>query len=287
MAAVIAVANQKGGVGKTVYTINLAAAFALMLAREDPDHPGRVLVIDMDPQGHASATLAGGIWEDAGSRLDAAAQLTLSDFLTDAVQADPVDSVLTSHLPSKAAANLDFIPTRKGKMRGALHFLEAEHYGGDSHLREILALLDQRYRFIFIDTPPSLNALTLNALVAADHVIVPVRLDGFAWDGFNDVLATLDLVRQNSNPELGLLGIQPSQCNFRKAGEKELYETLAAEYKQLVLPPCSYRADYDYAKEEGMDIFSFLPGRQGSSTGKAAAAREFAEIANRVRKTIW
>ncbi len=287
MSIVVAVTNQKGGVGKTVYTINLAAAFALMLAQEKTQLPGRVLLIDMDPQANANATLAGGIWQDATQRVDVAAPFTLGDLLMDAISADPRSGVLTSALPLHGRGNLDFIPTQKGKMKAALHYLDAERYNGDLHLREILELLASRYRFIFIDTPPSLNSLTLNALVAASHVIVPVKLDGFAWDGFNDVLATIELVRRNRNPQLNLLAIQPSQCNFRKAGEAELYESLRRQYGRNVLPPFSYRADYDYAKEEGMDIFSYKPARDRTRlAGKAEAAREFAQIAQAVRQLI-
>lgn len=288
MAAVVAVANQKGGVGKTVYTVNMAAAFALMLSQENPENPERVLVLDMDPQANANATLSGGIWTDANKRIGADARLTLGDYLMNSATTDPVKSVLTSGLPISGKGNLDFFPTQKGKMKAAMHYLDAEIYDGDSHLKEILDLIIGRYRFVFIDTPPSLNTLTLNALVSAKHMIVPVKMDGFAWDGFNDVMATVELVKKNSNPELTLLGIQPSQCNFRKAGEEELYNTLKADYADIVLPPFSFRADYDYAKEEGMDIFSYRPGREkGKMAGKAEAAREFAAIAQQVRKVIW
>lgn len=288
MTKIIVVANQKGGVGKTVYTVNLAAAFALMLSQENASRPGRVLVLDVDPQANANATLAGGIWRDAGQRADAGARVTLDGLLMDSLAVDPLQGVLTSAIPVNGRSNLDFIPTHKGRMNAALHYLEADRYSGDLHLREILDLVRRRYRFIFIDTPPALNALTLNALVSADHVIVPVKLDGFAWDGFNDVARTIDQVRANRTPTLSVLGIQPSMCNFRKAGEVELYESLQGEYGNLVLPPFSYRADYDYAKEEGLDIFSYKPGRDKNRlAGQADAAREFARIAQTVRKVIW
>jgi chromosome partitioning protein len=174
---VISIANQKGGVGKSTFAVNLSAALAMILSHENRQNPGRVLLADMDPQTHAAATVAGGVFSKPSQRGDWKAATTLGELLMDETNIPVPNTVLTSQIPLRARKNLDYFPSSKARMKTASRLLISEA-DGDYRLSYLLNALEHMYTFVVVDTPPSLDVMTVNSLVAADYVIVPVQLKG-------------------------------------------------------------------------------------------------------------
>lgn len=185
MGRIIAVANQKGGVGKTTTAINLAASLALA--------ERRVLLIDVDPQ----ANLTSGV----GMRDKTEPERSIYSALT---SADLEADLATLILPT-AVDRLDIIPADRN-LTGA----EIEMVGllaREQRLRRLLRPIADRFDYIFIDCPPSLGLLTLNALVAADSVLIPLHCEYFALEGLADLVATMRRVRAALNPALDIEGV--------------------------------------------------------------------------------
>jgi chromosome partitioning protein len=284
---IICISNQKGGVGKSTYCVNLASAFALMLSHERPAAPGKVLLVDMDPQTHAASTLAGGVFCPPDEREDREAVTTLGSLLLDESPLPVTAALRTSRIPLRARGNLDYFPARKAKMKlaGRILGMEAD---GDYRLRYLLEAVARLYEYAVIDTPPSLDVMTVASLVAAEYVVVPVQLKGFSLDGLSDLLTTVRQLQRSKNSRLRVIGLQPTMCDFRRVEETELYESLQSLYGELLLPPTANKADVEYAINEGLDIFSYRPPRTSSTdlAGANPAAQEFARAAEEVRLRI-
>lgn len=282
---IISVANQKGGVGKTTLSINFAVAFALMLAHEanQKQKLGRVLVVDMDPQVHASATFAGGVFDRTMPSSDTP---TLGELLMDMTD-EPVMSVIRkSRLPLSGRSNLDYIPTRKSSMKQAEMFLRTE-VDGSYQLLELLNTLADVYEYVFIDTPPNLGSMTAAALYAAHHVLIPTQLEAFSLDGVFDVFDTIDKISKRTNPKLKITGIQPTMCNFIRKEQKDIYENIKDQFGELLLPPISSRAEVTEANTDGLDIFSYRPARKSQELASSSiATQEFAKAANEFRRRV-
>jgi chromosome partitioning protein len=218
-AKVIAVANQKGGVAKTTTAINLATSLAM---REK-----RVLVVDLDPQANLTsgvgkkgqATDAGTIYDaltgDIGDASDARAFVLATD--VERLSIVPADRQLTG-------AEIELVTVLAREQR----------------LRRLLDRLRPDFDFIFIDTPPSLGLLTLNALVAADSVIVPLNCEYFALEGIADLLATIERVRAALNPALTIEGVlltmYDDRTNLGQQVSGNIREFFGPQVYQTVIP---------------------------------------------------
>ena len=185
MSRILSIANQKGGVGKTTTTINLATALAL--------GEQRILAVDMDPQGN----LTSGV----GLKGHAAPAGTIYQALT---SPDPIADPLAFTLETRVK-NLWLIPADRNLTGAEVELVSLPNR--ERRLRELLTPLRDRFDFILIDTPPSLGLLTLNALVAADAVVIPLNCEYFALEGLADLVATLRRVRVALNPTLDIAGV--------------------------------------------------------------------------------
>jgi chromosome partitioning protein len=185
MGRIVAVANQKGGVGKTTTTINLAAALALA--------GQRVLLVDVDPQGNLTSGL--------GQKGQAAAGGTIYDALTTTEPA--IDARLFT--VATGIERMLLIPADRNLTGAEIELVPLPRR--EERLRVLLQPLRDQFEYIFIDCPPSLGLLTLNALVAADAVLIPLHCEYFALEGLADLVGTMRRVRAALNPELDIEGV--------------------------------------------------------------------------------
>ncbi len=208
---VLVMANQKGGVGKTTTAINLATALAAV--------GERVLIIDIDPQGNASTGLGIARTERQTTIYDV---LIGTARLSDVVIATKIPGVaVVPSTPDLAGADLELLsaPRRNFRLRDALTGFAAERGKGAGA---------EGYTYVLIDCPPSLSVLTMNALAAADGLIVPLQCEFFALEGLSHLLRTVELVRGSLNPKLEILGIVLTMFDKRN----NLSDQVAADVRQ-------------------------------------------------------
>ena len=181
MAHIFAVANQKGGVGKTTTTVNLAAALAAQ--------GQRVLLVDLDPQGNA--TMGSGVDKRALKKSVYQVLLGLAS-LAEARQASE-------------AGKFDTLPANRDLAGAEVEMVDLDNR--ETRLKQALALHDADYDFVLIDCPPSLSLLTLNGLCAANGVIIPMQCEYYALEGLSDLVNTIKKVHANLNPDLKIIGL--------------------------------------------------------------------------------
>ena len=210
-ARILAVANQKGGVGKTTTAINLATALAV-------SDKQRVLLVDLDPQ----ANMTSGV----GLKGQAAESGTVYHALTADVT-DPHGFVVATRVPG-----LSLIPADRNLTGAEVELVALSER--ESRLRTLLASLRDEYDYIFIDTPPSLGLLTLNALVAADAVLIPLNCEYFALEGLADLVATLRRVRASLNPSLDIAGVLLTMYDERTNLGQQVARDIRAFFQERV-----------------------------------------------------
>ena len=214
MPRTIAIANQKGGVGKTTTTINLGAALAVA--------ERRVLVVDADPQSNTTRGLGFGADPERPSTYDC---------LMDGAGQMPV--ILDTEIP-----NLKLLPAERDLLGAELELVSVEDR--ERKLAHALEKLKGEYDFILIDCPPSLGLLTLNALVAADSLLVPVQCEYLALEGLSEVMSTLQRVSSSLNPSLVLEGVVltmfDDRTNLARQVQEEIRQHLGAKVFKTVIP---------------------------------------------------
>jgi chromosome partitioning protein len=237
LARVLAFANQKGGVAKTTTTLNLGVALR--------EHGLRVLCIDLDPQGNL--TMSQGLNPDTIER-------SMFDVL---VHRMPIDQVIETREIDIAVASID--------LAGAELALSSQ-IGRERALEKALAPVRDRYDFILIDTPPSLGLLTINALVAADGVIVPVQCEYLSLRGLVQLENTLTMIRENLNPHVEIQGILPTMFDKRLLHSREAVEILKENFGDLVLnTKIRKTVRYAEAPVKGQSVLAYDPRGDAAS----------------------
>ncbi|MCL2174019.1 ParA family protein [Candidatus Saccharibacteria bacterium] len=250
----IAVTNQKGGVGKTTTAVNLAYFFAKSGAR--------VLLVDFDPQGNTTS----GLGIDKSS-LRSAADLDKPPTILDAIsgEASLVEAIQTTNFKrlSIAPATAQLADAESGLAKAEKRFVR---------LRDALRTVQDDYDFILIDSPPSLGLLTVNALIAAEHVILPVQAEFYALEGLGQLLETMKLVRKGLNPTLELLGVLVTMYDNRTTLSQQVYKEVAKHFPGKVLEtkiPRNVRLAE--APSHGLPVGAYDRFSKGSRAYKAAA----------------
>ncbi len=250
---IIVIANQKGGVGKTTTAINLSAACAIQ--------GKRVLLLDLDPQGNSSL-----------SYIDPKVVTSSAFELFTEVQ-QPFEDFIYSTNVNK----LEIIPSKINLAK-----LEAKLVGDFDaifRLRDRLENLRSNYDLIFIDTPPTLGLITVNALVAANHVLIPIQSSYFALEGTDDLLETIEKVRARPNPDLALLGVLVTLFDRRTALSKDVETHIRKVFGDKTFQTVitrSVRLEESPAHKEA--IFSYAP--------KSSGAIEYKKLSEEVLKRV-
>ena len=246
MARIIAVANQKGGVGKTTTTINLSAALA--------EQGKKVLLVDIDPQGNATS----GVGVDKRDLDETVYELFVGE------------TTLEECLIETDFLNLSVIPANINLSGAEIDLIDTEER--EYHLKNILAPVRDNYDFILIDCPPSLNMLTVNAMTAADTVLVPIQCEYYALEGLSQLIHTINLVKRRLNPQLQLEGVVFTMYDARTKLSMQVVENVKQTLKEniynTIIPRSIKLAE---APSYGMPITAYAPTSPGADSYRLLA----------------
>lgn len=215
MGKIIAIANQKGGVGKTTTAINLASSLGVL--------EQKTLVVDADPQANSSSGL--GIDPHDVSK-------SIYEVMIGSIEVE--DAVVHTDVP-----NLDIIPAHIDLVGAELEMIDMDRR--EFMMKKVIDPLKNNYEFIIIDCAPSLGLITVNALTAADTVLIPVQCEYFALEGLGKLLNTIKIVQSNLNKTLGIEGILLTMYDHRLRLSNQVYEDVKIHFKELVFNTVIYR----------------------------------------------
>ncbi|MCP9442625.1 MAG: AAA family ATPase [Nitrospira sp.] len=208
MGKIVAVANQKGGVGKTTTSVNLASAVAL--------EGQSVLLVDLDPQGNATS----GLGVDTRSVRYTVYNSLIKNAAIDLVRVET------------AVSGLSLLPANADLAGVEIELAQEDHR--ERYLKDALGELSDRYDVIFIDCPPALGILTINALTAAKTVLIPVQCEYYAMEGLTRLVSSIERVRQSFNPDLSIEGIILTMFDSRNTLARQVAEQVRAHFKEKV-----------------------------------------------------
>ena len=246
MGKIIALANQKGGVGKTTTTINLAASLATL--------EKSVLVIDADPQANASSGLGVDIKE---------VDCSIYECIID--HADVRDAIYTTDING-----LDIIPSHINLVGAEIEMLNLPNR--ENVIKNMLATIRDEYDFILIDCSPSLGLITVNALTAADSVVIPVQCEYFALEGISKLLNTIKIIKSRLNPQLEIEGFLLTMYDSRLRLANQIYDEVKRHFQELVFKTVIQRnVKLSESPSHGLPVILYDADSTGSKNHLALA----------------